>query len=90
MAKRDYIPARDGEFLSWEQNFINYCSANMTALGLVSGDLTPLLADQPVFEADYLALLPAQAAAKAAKEGRDDRRAEFVVASGQWRLTIEN
>ncbi|HYO08305.1 MAG TPA: hypothetical protein VER17_04990 [Tepidisphaeraceae bacterium] len=43
MAKRDYIPARDGEFLSWEQNFINYCSANMTALGLVSGDLTPLL-----------------------------------------------
>jgi hypothetical protein len=78
MARKDYIPSKDGEFLTWEQTFINYASANLAALNLVAADLAPVTSAQGDFETDYLALLPAQAAAKAAKAARDDSRKAFV------------
>ena len=30
----DYIPAADGDFDAWQDNFITYASANAAALGL--------------------------------------------------------
>ena len=80
MAKKDFVPGKDGELLTYGQNFDNYATANTAALGLLPADLTPLTAAQTPFQDAYLALLPAQAAAKAAKEARDDARRDYVAA----------
>jgi hypothetical protein len=40
----DYIPAPDAEFHAWQQNFVTYANANLAALGLVAGDMTPITA----------------------------------------------
>jgi hypothetical protein len=39
----DYIPAADGAFDAWQDNFVTYVSANAAALGLNPGvDIPPL------------------------------------------------
>jgi hypothetical protein len=42
----DYIPAPDADFHAWQLNFVSYASANLAALGLVAGDLTPVTTAQ--------------------------------------------
>lgn len=42
----DYIPAPDAEFHAWQANFVSYANANLVALGLVAGDLTPVTTAQ--------------------------------------------
>ncbi|NOT02123.1 MAG: hypothetical protein HOP29_16045 [Phycisphaerales bacterium] len=39
----EFIPRSDAEFDSWQANFIGYANANLAALGLVAGDLAPIL-----------------------------------------------
>jgi len=38
----DFIPRSDAEFQSWEANFVNYLTGNVSELGLTPGDLTML------------------------------------------------
>lgn len=49
----DYIPAADSQFDAWQQNFITYANANLAALGLVAGDLTPATTAQTQWATDY-------------------------------------
>jgi hypothetical protein len=38
----DYIPSSDGDFLTWEQNFLTYAAAHLEELGLLAADLGPV------------------------------------------------
>ena len=73
----DYLPARDGDFDSWQVNFMTYASAHTAALGLTPADITPLTAIQTSWTADLAANTAAQNAAHAAREGKDQTRAGF-------------
>lgn len=70
----DYIPRGDAEFNGWLSNFVTYANANLAALGLVAGDLTPVITAQTTWNSKYLAHIAAQAAAQAAREAKDAAR----------------
>ncbi len=74
---QDYLPSPDGDFLLWEQTFLTYASANLVALGLVAGDLTPIAIARDAWEAAYMDNDAKQAAARAARQAKDDQRATF-------------
>ncbi|MBX3396730.1 MAG: hypothetical protein KF841_15340 [Phycisphaerae bacterium] len=71
----DYIPGGDAEFGTWLDNFIAYANANLTGLGLVAGDLTPVTTAQSAWKAAYPAHIAAQQAALAARQDKDAARA---------------
>ena len=74
----DYIPGPDANFQAWQSNFDTYANANLVALGLVAGDMTPVTAAQSIWVAAFPAHIAAAAAAKAAKQAKDDARSVYV------------
>ncbi len=67
----DYIPAADGDFDAWQDNFITYATANAAALGLDPLiDIPPLTAAQGVWTTDRAANTAAQAAAESARQAK--------------------
>ncbi len=70
----DYIPRGDAEFNGWLANFVTYANANLVALGLVAGDMTPVTTAQTTWNSKYPAHVAAAAAAIAAREGKDAAR----------------
>lgn len=42
----DYIPGGDAEFNASLDNFVTYASTNLANLGLVAGDMTPVMTAQ--------------------------------------------
>lgn len=44
-----YYPTKDAEFIVWLQNFSTVATANIAALGLVAGDMTPITSLQPTY-----------------------------------------
>lgn len=75
----DYLPAGDAEFNAWQTNFVTYANANLLALGLVAGDLTPITTAQTTWATAYPAHVAAQAAATAATAAKNSARAAYVV-----------
>jgi hypothetical protein len=55
MAQPPYIPAQDGAFDAWFQNFSALITANPTTYGLVSGDATTIAASYTTWHAKFLA-----------------------------------
>jgi hypothetical protein len=74
---QDYVPSSDGEFLAWEQSFIAYASANLVALGLVAGDLTPVTTGHSAWETAWQDVQSRTAALAQAVQLKDDTRATF-------------
>lgn len=74
----DYIPGPDANFQAWQANFVTYANANLAALGLVASDMTPVTAAQTNWNNAFPAHITAVAAAKAAKQAKDDARAVYV------------
>ncbi len=72
---RDYIPAPDGDFHIWQNNFVTYVNTHLADLGLAAGDVAPINAAQATWTTDYPAHTAAQAAAQAARQAKDDARA---------------
>jgi len=70
---RDYIPAPDGDFHIWQNNFVTYVNTHLADLGLVAGDVAPINTAQATWTTDY----PAQTAAQAARQAKDDARASL-------------
>ena len=70
----DYIPAGDAEFHNWQNNFVFYADANLAALGLVAGDLTPIVDAGSAWSSAFSNNAAAQAAAQAARQTKDDSR----------------
>lgn len=73
----DYLPPSDGQFDAWQANFTSYVSANEAALGLLPADVTPLTTAQTAWTPAYSGHTTAQAAAEAAREDKDDKRAAY-------------
>ena len=44
-----YYPSKDAEFIIWLQNFATVANANLAALGLIAGDMTPITTLQPTY-----------------------------------------
>jgi hypothetical protein len=74
----DYIPGPDAEFQAWQNNFVTYANANLAALGLVAGDMTPVTAAQTTWSTAFPAHVTAVAAARAAKQAKDDSRRVYI------------
>ena len=74
----DYIPGPDANFQAWQSNFVTFANANLAALGLVAADMTPVTAAQTTWAAAFPAHITAAAAAKAAKQAKDDARSVYV------------
>ena len=48
--ERDYIPAGDLEYQAWLVNLVTVANANLAALGLVAGDMTPVTTAKTPFD----------------------------------------
>jgi len=77
---QDYIPRTDGDFLTFETTFIAYADTNKAALGLVAADLTPVTTARDAWEPAYLDNDAKQAAARAARQLKDEKRAALEAA----------
>ena len=76
MAKHDYIPERDAEFLSWSQTFMSNLLGNLEYLGLEAADVNSVDALFVSFQSFYYAHTSAQNAATAAREIKNSSRQE--------------
>ncbi len=47
---QDYIPAPDLDYQAWLVNFVTVANANLAALGLVAGDMTPVTTAKTPFD----------------------------------------
>jgi hypothetical protein len=74
----DYIPGPDANFQAWQSNFVTYANANLAALGLVAADLAPITAAQTTWATAFPAHVAAVAAAKAARQTKDEARSGYV------------
>lgn len=70
----DYLPGPDADFQAWVANFATYAAANLAALGLTAGDLTPVTGAQTAFATNFAAHIAAKQAAMAAKQSKDEGR----------------
>lgn len=70
----DYIPDSDADFSTWLNNFITYANANLTTLGLVAADVTPVATAATAFDTEVENNVAAQASAKGARQKKDDAR----------------
>ena len=70
----DFIPDSDTGFQAWVANFVTYANANLAALGLVAGDMTPITTAQTAFNTSLAANVTAQAAAQGARQQKDNDR----------------
>lgn len=73
----DYIPDPDGDFYVWEQNFLRTAGTDPAAVGITAEDVTALGTARDAWEAAYLDNETRQAAARAARQLKDDTRRAF-------------
>ncbi len=71
---RNYIPRRDGDFNSWQNNFVSYVITNATALGISMSEKTDLIGTRIGWNTNYANSVTAQNAAKGAVETKNDSR----------------
>lgn len=78
----DYIPSSDAEFDSWQINGLTYLNANLANLGLTAldADVAAVNTGQTGWTPAYSGHITAQAAAEAARAGKDTSRATFEIA----------
>ena len=74
MAKTDYIPPGDLQFLAWHDQFKAGVTANLVALGLVAADATQVNTDNTDLHAKITASNAADAAAKQATADKKTSR----------------
>src|ERR1043165_79414 len=67
----DYMPRNEFELLAWLQTFNSVAAANLSALGLVAGDLTPCTTATAAFATSLPASAAARDASKSATAAKD-------------------
>ncbi len=71
MGKR-YIPYRDGDFDSWQNNFVSYVITNSAALGITPAEVTELQNAQTAWNSSFPASITAKNASRGAVELKDE------------------
>ncbi len=74
MARKGYIPGRDGDFNSWQNNFVSYVITNAAALGITPAEVTELQNAQTSWNSSFPASITAKNASKGANELKDEDR----------------
>ena len=77
MAKGYYIPRPDGDFNSWQNNFVSFVITNATALGITPAEVTELQNAQTLWNTNFAASVTAKSTAKGAVELKDETRDTF-------------
>jgi hypothetical protein len=70
MAKQDYIPRQDTEFLAWHDNFKTQAAAVAATVGLIAADTTVINNDNAELHTKHTAMVTAKAAQQAATAGK--------------------
>ena len=71
MTNRDYFPKKEGEVVPWIENFVQVATANATALGLGTVDITALKTMNGDLAGKINAAIAKQSEAKAATEAKN-------------------
>lgn len=71
---QDFLPANDADYATWVANFNTVANVNLVALGLVIADLTPSVTNLTTLNTTIATFITAQAAAKAATQGKATAR----------------
>lgn len=72
-----YLPINDAEFSDWVDRFVAYAEPHAEQLGFGVTDLEALYAAHPLWDTALTAHMTAQAAAKAARNTKDENRAKM-------------
>ncbi|MDB6059006.1 MAG: hypothetical protein JWO95_2850 [Verrucomicrobiales bacterium] len=83
MARKDFIPQKDADFLAWHDTFKAAAVASGTTYGLTAAEVTQISADNADFHAKYSANNAAQVAAK---NGTTAKNTSRVITEGRSRL----
>ena len=76
----DFLPAKDAELGPWLANFLTVANANLTTLGLVAADITPITSGTAAYNLAYTGVESAKAAMKSAVTGKDTGRKTITTA----------
>ncbi|MCX6154874.1 MAG: hypothetical protein NT007_12020 [Candidatus Kapabacteria bacterium] len=74
MPTTDFLPSRDGDLVPWTENFITIATANLTVLGLVTGDMTTLTTNKTNYSTGLNNAVAKQAESKAATDNKNIKR----------------
>ena len=77
-SNEDYIDPNDAVFVAWSANFFTVLNANLAAVGLVAGDVTPVSTARDAFSLAYTDQVAKEAAATAAVALKRTRRTTYV------------
>jgi len=72
------VPPGDPEFHAAVADFVTYANANLAALGLVAGDMTPVTTAQTAWNTGFANHNAAQSAAQNARQAKDDARVAMI------------
>jgi len=75
---RDYIPTQDLDYQVWLANFVTVANANLLALGLVAGDMTPVTTAKTPFDTAIPDVVTKKAALDTAVQNKDTARKNSV------------
>ncbi len=67
----NYFPSKDADFIAWLANFLTVANANLAALGLIAGDLTPISTLQPTYSTNLNDVEAKKAALASAVDTKD-------------------
>lgn len=74
MASSDYLPTKDGDIISWAENFIAVANGNLAALGLIAGDITSLTTKKSDYSTGLNNAIAKQIESKSATDNKNAKR----------------
>ena len=77
-SNEDYIDPNDAVFIAWSANYFTVINANLAAVGLIAGDVTPVSNARDAFSLAYTDQVAKEAAATAAVALKRTRRTTYV------------
>jgi len=75
---KDYIPSQDLDYQAWLANFVTVANANLAALGLIAGDMTPVTTAKTPFDTAIPDVVTKKAALETAVQNKDTCRKNSV------------
>jgi hypothetical protein len=85
MAKQDYLPPRDGDFLTWYQNFKTELATVAASVGLLPADVTAVDGDFTLIDGKIAAVVAAKADQQAAAA---DKAASRTLVESRLRAVV--
>lgn len=86
----NYVPARDGDFNTWIDNFSDYITANFGALGVSSSDASTLAAMATTWDDAYTAAIAGSTRGPMTVSAKDAARANVQAFARQLAININN